>query len=227
VGRRRLISAALLGFCALVPATSASQNSAGYKRCRPPGSVTLASSRQGRLFQLAPGRKQPLYWCAYSSGREIRLIDPFDGTYAFPPPALRVTGHLAAYAWDDWENIETYVRTVDLRYGYGRSAPNRGTPTLAGSGGGYVKVGNIQLGKSATVVWITCPENPDKGNPTASLQPSCDHPGRRDSVWAVRSDGKPKFRLDRGRTIDPTSLTRHGKRYCWRHGAHERCKRVP
>jgi hypothetical protein len=188
--------------------------------------VTLASSPHARLYQRSPGRHKALWGCAYSSGRQFRLTDPDDGDFAFPPPALRVTARIAAFAWDDWDNVETHVRTVDLRYGFDRDPPNPGTPTFAGRSDFYVKVGSMALGADNALVWITCPENPDNGNPTASRRPGCAHSGRRDTVWAVSATGGPKVRLDRGRTIDPSSLTRRGSRYCWRHAGKRRCKRV-
>lgn len=199
---------------------------AAGKRCRPAGSVTLASSSKGRLYQLSPGRKKPLWGCAYDTGRQFKLTYPDEGQFAFPPPALRVTGRIAAFAWDDWDKVVTHVRIIDLRYGYDRDPPNPGTPTLAGPSDFYVKVGSMALGADNALVWIACPENPDNGNPTALRRPGCVHSGRRDSVWAVRAAGGPKVRLDRARTIDPSSLTRRGARYCWRHAGKRRCKRV-
>jgi hypothetical protein len=199
------------------------------KRCNPAGSVTLAQSRQARAYQLRPGRKQTLYGCAYSTGRPYALAAPgFDGAYAFPPPAIKVTGPVVAFAWDDHEDVTTYVSVVDVRHDpIERVSPNSAAPAEGGGHFTYVKVGSLQLGASGTVVWVACPEDPDKGNPTASPRPGCRHPGRRDTVWALRHDRRPKVRLDRGRSIDPSSLTRRGTRYCWIRGGRRRCKRVP
>src|SRR3954466_1365878 len=87
------------------------------KRCNPTGSVTLAGSRQARAYQRRPGRKQTLYGCAYSTGRSYALAEPnVDGTYAFPPPAIKVTGPVVAFAWDDHEDVTTYVSVLDIRH---------------------------------------------------------------------------------------------------------------
>jgi hypothetical protein len=201
----------------------------GSERCDPAGSVTLAKSRKARAYQRRPGRKQTLYGCAYSTGRSYALAEPnVDGTYAFPPPAIKVTGPVVGFAWDDHEDITTYVSVIDVRHDpIERVSPNSAAPAEGGGHFVYVKVGSLQLGASGTVVWIACPEDPHKGNPTASQRPGCRHPGRRDTVWALRHDKRPKLRLDRGRSIDPSSLTRRGTRYCWIHGGRKRCKRVP
>jgi hypothetical protein len=216
------------GVCALIVPTAANSEG-GSKPCNPAGSVTLARSTKARAYQLRPGRKQALYGCAYATGKRYALAQPnFDGSYAFPPPALKVTGPVVAFAWDDHEDITTWVSVVDVRHDpLQRVSPNSAAPVQAGPQFTYVKVGSLQLGRSGTVVWIACPEDPDKGNPTASQRPGCLHPGRRDTVWALRHDKRPKLRLDRGRSIDPSSLTRRGTRYCWLHRGRKRCKRVP
>jgi hypothetical protein len=225
-----LVMAAAFALGAPAGEGSSGNAAAAYKRCRPLGSVTVASSARARVYQLSPGRKKTLWGCAYSVGREFRLADPNEGAYAFPSPAVRVTGPIVAFAWDDQEGDATWVSVVDIRHNpLERVSPNSGAPAKAGGGAGYVKVGSLQLGASGTVAWISCPEDPDKGNPTASQHPGCEHPGRRDSVWVLPHDAQPraKVRLARGRSIDPSSLDREGRRYCWRQGGHARCERLP
>jgi hypothetical protein len=200
---------------------------AAYKRCRPPGSVTLAGSPKARVYRLSPGRKKTLWGCAYSVGREFRLADPDDGAYAFGPPAVRVTGPVVAFAWNDREGITTWVSVVNLRHSpFARVSPNSGAPARGGAGSGYAKVGSVQLGTSGTAAWISCPKS--EANPTAS-QRGCAQPGRRDTVWVLPHDAKPraKVRLARSRSIDPSSLVRDGEAYCWRQAGHMRCKRLP
>jgi hypothetical protein len=230
-------AASLLGMAtALALGAAAGEGSSGkhataaYKRCRPPASITVASSAKARAYQLSPGRKKTLWGCAYAVGREFRLADPNEGAYAFPPPAVRVTGPVVAFAWDDQEGDTTWVSVVDIRHNpLERVSSNSGAPVKAGGGAGYVKVGTLQLGASGTVAWVSCPEDPNKGNPTASQRPGCEHPGRRDSVWVLPHDAQPgaKVRLARARSIDPSSLDRKDRRYCWRQGGHARCKRLP
>jgi hypothetical protein len=178
---------------------------------------------------IAAGKERAIYGCVHSIGRAHVLEDPFhERNFVFDPPAIQVRGTLVAYAVDNHGRAQTFIDAYDLRFDpeSGRS-PAKGVPQRAGRSFGYVKVGSLSLTKRGSIAWIACPEDPDDGNPVANQRPGCVRPGRRDAVWVLPHDATKKVLLDRGRSIDPRSMTRRGLRFCWRRGGGLRCRRVP
>jgi hypothetical protein len=170
-----------------------------------------------------------VYGCLRSSGRTWLIEDAFHArNFVFSPPAIELAGPVVGYAVDSHGRDQTFIEVIDLRHDpLDHVSPNKGVAQPAGGRFGFVKVGSLSLARSGSVAWISCPEDPDVGNPEAEQRPGCVRSGKLDSVWALPHADESKTLLDRGRSIDPRSITRRGRRFCWRRAGEQRCKRVP
>lgn len=236
---RRGTAVAALAAAATVPALTSSEGAdagqgpraadGGSKRCARAGSVTLAISRKARVYKRQPGRERAIYGCLRGTGRTWLIEDAFHSrNFVFPPPAIKLVGTVVGYAVDSHGKDRTFIDVIDLRHDpLDHVSPNKGVGEPAGARFGFVKVGSLSLARSGSVAWISCPEDPNVGDPEAEQRPGCVHPGRRDSVWILPHADESKTLVDKGRSIDPRSIIRRGRRFCWRRAGAERCRRVP
>jgi hypothetical protein len=223
---RRAAFACGLGLALAFPAGGPAASS----KCAARRSTTLIQNTKVRVF------KQPtrdgvrgfdVYACRKTTGETLILGDSSRDDYPFLPPAMDLTGPVIGYADEQCneEVCETGVLAIDMRH------PHDAAGFLNGSVGSptsprLVKVGSLRVTGGGTLVWIACPER-HRRKLTGSRAPNCNDRGDRDSVYVNPPDKRPIKRLDRGKTIDPSSLRMTGHRVRWRHGDRWRHAIVP
>jgi hypothetical protein len=224
-GHGVVVVVSVVGAALVLPASGP----AAASKCASRHSTTILQNSKVRVF------KQPtrngvrgfdVYACHKASGEALILGDSFIGDYPFLPPAIALAGPVIGYADElcDEESCDTSVSAIDMRH------PHDYRGNLNGSYGGppgqrLVKVGSLRVTRKGSLIWIACPEK-RHSRLTGSRRPNCVRAGARDAVYRSLSRGELE-RLDRGKTIDPSSLrlTRH--RASWRHGHHWRHANVP
>jgi hypothetical protein len=171
-----------------------------------------------------------MYACAFSHPEFTSLMDgPLENVFAFLPPAISLSGTVIGYATngcpfgpdDGRSRCGTGVTAEDLTNGQilqGRSAGPRDNA--------LVKVGSLQVNKRGSLAWITCPERGDRHDAFGKRSPNCVRSGDLDSVWRLDIGERDPELLDRGRSIDPSSLRRSGPRITWLHGGKRRSARL-
>jgi hypothetical protein len=223
---------AALGTAALASAPSRSAKA----RCefRHSHTHTLAENRRVRVYTVPDRhgfeRKFDLAACYKPSGKVLPLDAPDLGDYGFLPPALAVRGTIVGYAYQHdchfaGGRCETAVGAYNMRYA--------GTPSDFAAGGiagprrhTRVKIGSLRVSRRGRLVWISCPD-PHPGRPHGLRTPNCVRPGARDRVYMLGSKGGYDLKLlDRGRTIDPSSLKLSHGIATWIHGGHRRHARI-
>jgi hypothetical protein len=199
-------------------AASAGQCAGGHTR-------TLVENSQVRVYSVpssaAVRRKFDVVACAKETGKRISLDVPEESDYAFLPPAIDLRGSVVGHAEQSYCGVQgdcaTSVQAHDMRFaGTRRDLLNGGPAGPAGHR--LVKVGSLRVARSGALIWITCPESARRAGITGSREPNCIRPGAKDSVYAYLTRKSPLKRLDRGRSIDPSSLRLHGNRASWKHG---------
>src|SRR3954469_9075379 len=206
-----------------------SGGSAAQSKCASRHSTTILQNSKVRVF------KQPtrdgirgfdVYACHKPSGETMILGNSFIGDYPFLPPAIDLAGPVIGYA-DEWcdppEFCGTSVKATDMRHPHDYRGDVNGAP--GSPDGRLVKVGSLRTTGHGTLIWIACPERHRK-KLTGSREPNCEEPGDRDSVYMNVYRKKDKL-LDRGKTIDPTSLRLRGHKASWLHGGHRRHATLP
>jgi hypothetical protein len=203
---------------------------AASSKCAAPHSTTVLQNSKVRVFK-HPTRGAPrgfdLYACRRSTGETIPLGDASSGDYPFLPPAMDLTGPLLAWSDEecDRDACESGAFAIDMRHPSEARGFVNGT-VASPKAPLLVKVGSLRVTGNGTLVWIACPER-NRKKLRGSRAPNCVHPGDRDSVYMNPADKRPIKRLDRGKSIDPSSLRMSGHRVRWRHGDHWRHAVVP
>jgi hypothetical protein len=203
-----LVAAAAAG--AFVVAPSGTRAASGG--CNPSGSKTILADRSARIYSLRdgdPARGFALWGCAYSAGKQITLDAP-DQIYAFLPPALHLNRSVVGFGFDLCDgDCRTTVTAVDLTTGADINAGPASASTR-------VKIGSLRVRSNGSVAWIACPEH-QRRDLTASRRPNCVRAGSLDSVYRRRVGSRTRELLDRGRAIDPSSLSLTGTTLSWLH----------
>jgi hypothetical protein len=203
---------------------------ASSSRCAAHGSTTLRENSQVRVFRLpAHGKRRnfDVFACSKATGAGTVLGNVGAGVYPFLGPAIALNGPVVGNAKEqcDSDFCATSIAATDM------SDPHPTQSNLNGSYGApkphhLVKIGSVRVAKSGTLIWIACPHT-KRSKVDGSSEPSCTRPGHRDTVW-LHVQGGPQFRrLDRGRTIDPSSLRLEHGRLSWIHGHHRRHAALP
>ncbi len=205
-------------------------SAAGSSRpCEPDGSVTLARTREARVYQVERRRSDHAtlytYGCLHSSGVPVLLASDAEPAVLFPRPAISLAGPYVGYAVDTDTDPSapggrmTYVEVDDLR----PQQPGFEVPGLVVSAGPrrVARVGSLKVSRLGSVAWIACPA-PSDGPLAADPHGSCARPGAYDHVYraTLGRQGNPRVTvLDKGRSIDPRSLRRARRlSVAWRHG---------
>jgi hypothetical protein len=186
----------------------------------------LRESAEVRVFTLPEkhGKRRDfeVFACSKASGVGTPLGSVANGVYPFLGPAIDLTGPVIGYAIQqcDSEFCATSIAATDMRH------PHDYRGSLNGSYGApkphhLVKVGSVRVARNGTLIWIACPQT-KRSKVDGSAEPSCARAGHHDTVWLRPPKGEPFKRLDRGRTIDPTSLRLKHGRISWVHGRHRR-----
>jgi hypothetical protein len=196
---------------------------ASSSRCAVRGSTTLLENSQVRVFRLPEHGKRrnfEVFACSKASGQGIVIGNVRDGVYPFLGRAIDLAGPVVGNAVEqcDSDFCATSIVATDMR------DPHPSEGNLNGSYGApkphhLVKVGSLRVARDGTLMWIACP-HAKRSKVDGSSEPSCARPGRRDTVWLRPPEGRPFKRLDRGRTIDPSSLRLKHGRISWIHGRH-------
>jgi hypothetical protein len=218
--------AALMAFGGSLDAASAEGSS---RPCESDGSVTLAATREARVYQVEKRRGDHAtlftYGCLRSSGSPVLLASDAEPAALFPRPAISLVGTYVGYAVDtDTDPTApggrmTYVEVDDLR----PQQPGFEEAGLVVSAGprSVARVGSLKVSRRGSVAWIACPA-PSDGPLTADPDGRCTRPGAPDHVYRATLDrhGNPRVALlDKGRSIDPSSLRRARRSsVVWRHG---------
>jgi hypothetical protein len=210
--------------------TIPSSGPAASSRCAARASTTLLQNSQVRVFKQRSRdgvRKFEVFACLKATGQGTPLGSAADATYPFLPPAIDLTGPVVGYGIQlcDVDFCATGLYATDMRH------PNDVRGSLNGSYGApgrhrLVKVGSLRVARSGVLVWIACPEAARR-KVRGERGPNCIRPGDRDSVYLRPLAGKPFKLLDRGRTIDPSSLRLKAGRISWLHGHHRRHASIP
>jgi hypothetical protein len=229
---RRILLLLAAGAAIGLAGTLANRGEASAGRCSGAHTRTLVESRNVRVYASpspsAIRRKFDVYACAKATGKQIGLDDPEEGDYAFLPPSIGLKGSVVGSALQSYCGAQgsclTGVVAYDLRFaGTQRDRLNGG---FAGPPHHrLVKVGSLRVTTSGTLIWITCPERAREGL-IGSQRPNCVRAGDADNVYMLQPQGSMR-RLDHGRTIDPSSLSLHGRRATWKHGSTRRHATLP
>lgn len=208
---------AVAGAVLAVVATSGGARAAGDP-CEPDGSVTLASSRVSRVYQVERRRGDRAtlftYGCLRSSGNRVLLASDAEPSALFPRPAISLYGPYVGYAVDTDADPSapggrmTYVEVDDLR----PQEPGQEIAGLVVSAGprDVARVGSLKVSRTGSVAWIACPA-PSEGPLASDPDGRCARPGAYARVFRarLRDDGSARVdQLDKGRAIDPASLRR-------------------
>lgn len=223
-----VVAAALLAGLAVSPrAGSATAGTPAFQPpatgCRPKGSVTLAQTREARVYRRVRSLEGRVYGCVFAKRVPFALTAPQeDGSRIFLPPALKLRGTIVGYAFSIAgydASGETIVRVDDLSRLDGD--PNQGNGLSDASAGlrgdeQDTTVGSLALAKSGAVAWISCePSRDEDGIPHPS---SCRRPGGTlRHVFSLSPNGLRRG-LDRARKIDPASLRLRGAALSWTKG---------
>ena len=209
----------VVAVCLALPASGP----ASISRCAVRGSTTLRENGQVRVYRVPEHGKQrdfEVFACSKASGEGTPLGAIAAGDYPFLGPVIDLNGPVIGYATQecDREFCGTSIAATDMRH------PNDVHGFLNGSYGAprphLVKVGSLQVARGGKLMWISCPQT-RRSEVDGLSEPSCVRAGHRDTVW-LRAKGEPFQRLDRGRTIDPSSLRLEHGRISWIHGRHRR-----
>ena len=185
---------------------------------------TLVENSHVRVYSVPSSagvhRKFDVVACAKDTGKRISLDVPEENRYAFLPPAIGLKGSVVGHAIQSYCGVQgdcsTSVQAHDMRFaGTQRDLLNGGPAGPPRHR--LVKVGSLRVTSTGTLIWITCPESARRAGIKGSRRPNCVRAGDRDSVYRLLKTG-PVKRLDRGRSIDPSSLRLHGNRASWKHG---------
>jgi hypothetical protein len=232
--RRALVSLALtLVAAGGLVAGAGNRVAASEGKCAGGHTRTLVENSHVRVYTVPSSagvhRKFDVVACAKETGKRISLDVPEENDYAFLPPAIGLRGSVVGHAEQSYCGVQgdcsTSVQAHDMRYaGTKRDLLNGGPAGPAGHR--LVKVGSLRVTSSGALIWITCPESARRAGIRGSQKPNCVRAGATDSVYRYLRRGLLK-RLDRGRTIDPSSLRLHGNRASWKHGDERRHATLP
>jgi hypothetical protein len=206
---------------------------AAGKRCEFRDTQTVAENRRVRVYTVPErngfGREFAVAACYKPTGKVLPLDFPDLGSYAFLPPALALRGTIVGYAYQSdcarvGGSCATGVQATDMKHAGTRRDGVAGG--IAGPrGDARVKVGSLRVSRGGRLVWISCPE-PRPARPRGRRAPNCVRPGARNRVYRLRGKGPELELLDRGRTIDPSSLRLWEGVASWIHGNQRRRARI-
>lgn len=150
------------------------------------------------------------------------------GEKIFSPPVLQIRGNLVAFATYlddaemDMESVE--IRLIDL------DDHNQDTVLRRVEAGGIIKIASLRLTADGTVAWIDCTSDRYPPQLRNGRGTQCYRSGRLALVYkAARVGSDPILRatrLDRGRTITPSSLRLDGRTLSWRKAGRRRTDRL-
>ena len=186
----------------------------GRVACGSPAAPTVVQGRDSRVYKrkVRNGTRPFQLFACTRGAAPTSLDDPRDNAYAFGAPAIAVTGPLVGYAQtsldDEGTDFETAVLVVDLRH---PDEPKRFAPASRASPA--AKVGSLVMSQAGAIAWIACPETDSPA--VGSRSPTCIRPGASDRVYRLNSNDKRAALLDKGRSIDPASLSIRGSRVRW------------
>lgn len=189
--------------------------------CTPRGSVTLARTKQSRVYRRVANREASVYGCVFRRRLSVALTAPReDGSLLFPPPALRLRGTVVAYAYSILGYDEpgaTLVRVEDLRLL--NDDPNQGTGLSLVDAGlpgdeALTTVFSLVMSRHGAIAWTGCRPSIDADG--RNRVDPCRAPGRTTRfVMALPRKGHKTRRLDAGRAIDPRSLRLRDTHLTW------------
>ena len=215
-----MASGALL---ALAVVSAAPARSRAESACDPPPrSETLLRNGVAVVYREPDTRASYGYTvrCDLGMGNPLAIDSPPDGSFAFRPPAMALAAHKLGYSvetLDNDSNAYTTVEVVDVRKPVGLDQPEARRVVTDS------KVGSLVVRPRGAVAWITCSAAPES---TGKFRRACSRPGAFDRVYRWPAGRKTPELLDRGRTIDPSSLRRRGGVISWRHGGRIRSARL-
>jgi hypothetical protein len=220
------IASAVIGIAFALPASGP----AAASKCAAPHSTTILQNSKVRVFKQDTRdgvRGFDVYACLKSGGQTTILGNSAIDDYPFLPPALALARTVVGYAHEvcDEEFCATSVIAIDMRHPHDYRGDLNGS--YAGPPGHrLVKVGSLRVTRRGSLIWIACPEK-RHSKLTGSRKPTCVRAGARDAVYLSVPGGPAFKRLDRGTTIDPSSLELTAHHARWRHGHHWRRATVP
>jgi hypothetical protein len=182
--------------------------------CGDANAKTLLQGRDTRVYKRPlRGAARPFQLLACTRGAEPTFLDePRDNVYAFGVPAIAVAGPLVGFAQvaldDEGTGFETNVFLLDLR---SPDEPVAGAPASAAAAA--AKVGSVVVRRSGGIAWVACPETDSV--PIGRRAPSCVRRGALDRVYRLNAGTKRPQLLDKGRSIDPSSLRSRGSSVTW------------
>jgi len=183
---------------------------------RDPDVRILASNRSAIVFTL---RGSGALTACRRGGEEIVLASQAEGVVWQPLPALDLTGSLVGWAESTTQGMA--IKTEDP----GRFAGRRSRGIFFDAS--QFRVGSLEVHRTAGVAWIQCPASMRKPGPVRSPSPNCVRPGRSvNRVYKAEAGSRTPVLLDRGRSIDPRSLTLRGSTLTWRKGGRLRRARL-
>jgi hypothetical protein len=182
--------------------------------CGDANAKTVLQGRDSRVYQRRlRGAPRPFQLFACTRGAEPTFLDdPRDNVYAFGVPAIALAGPLVGYAQtgldEEGADFDTSVVVSDLRQ------PDRLVAFAPASRvAPLAKVGSLVLRRSGGMAWIACPETDPE--PIGDRSPSCVRRGALDRVYRLNAGTKRPQLLDKGRSIDPSSLRSRGSSVTW------------
>jgi hypothetical protein len=216
-----------------VAASAGSRVVASGGKCAGGHTRTVVENSRVRVYSIPSSagvqRKFDVVACAKGTGKRIALDDPEENIYAFLPPAIGLRGSVVGHAIESYCGVQgdcsTAVQAHDMRFAGTRRDLLNGGPA-GPPHHRLVKVGSLRVTSSGTLIWITCPESARRAGIKGSQKPNCVRAGAKDSVYRYLKTG-PLKRLDRGSSIDPSSLRLHGNRASWEHGGKRRHATLP
>ena len=217
----RTMTTAMLLALGLIPASPADRRA--ESACDPPPrSETLLRNGVAVVYREPDTRASygDTVRCDLGMGNPIAIDSPPDGSFAFRPPAMALAAHTLGYSvetLDNDSNAYTVVWVVDVRKDRGLAQPQRRRVETDS------KVGSLVVRPRGAVAWITCRTAAES---TGKFRRACSRPGAFDRVYRWPAGRKRPELLDRGRTIDPSSLRRRGGVISWRRGGRTRRARL-
>jgi hypothetical protein len=198
---RGIVASVLLGAGLAAPAHSATLS------CPPPGSRTLISHRDARLYT----NRGALQGCV--TGADLLVPFGSQGTF-YRPPVMALSGHFAAVVINDPNRDDPYQVTVIemVRNGYVRGIRRP-----------EERIGSLRVRPDGAVAFIACPPGRyDPTDPPITPGPTCMHAGRwRNTVVLALPHRAPRG-LGRGRRLDPASLQMSNTTVSWLQDGHRR-----